>query len=203
VLEEGVAVLEGTGAARSRFPASGLHWLRGSIRLVRDDLDGALADFDRELEGSGRTLYAGEFSVAALNTRGFALMSAGRLQEAEEALHRSLAAHEEQARVHLGLAAVARCRQDADAAVAALARARDGIEQLRRGSRTVEAALMAAATLVVEQRLDGAAEMLDCFLTEAPPGAAGWSIPVDPLFKALAAVPTFRHVLRRLARRAE
>ena len=47
------------------------------------------------------------------------------------------------------------------------------------------------------------AAMLDRFLTEMPPGAAGWSIPIDPLFKALTAVPTFSHVLRRLARRAE
>ena len=60
---------------------------------------------------------------------------------------------------------------------------------------------MAAGKLVVEQRLDEAAAMLDRFLTEMPPGAAGWSIPIDPLFKALTAVPTFSHVLRRLARR--
>ena len=203
VLEEGIAVLDGTDAARSRFPASGLYWLRGSIRLTRDDPDGALADFECELHGSDSTLYASEFSVAALNSRGFALVRAARSQEAEEAFRRSLAAHQEQARVHLGLAVVAGDRQQPDSEAVALAQADDAIDQLGRGSRTVETALMAAGKMVVEQQLDEAAGMLDRFLTEMPPGAAGWSIPIDPLFHALGPIPTFSHVLDRLTRRAE
>ena len=203
VLEEDIAVLDGTDAARSRFPASGLYWLRGSIRLTRDDPDGALADFECELHGSDSTLYASEFSVAALNSRGFALVRAARSQEAEEAFRRSLAAHQEQARVHLGLAVVAGDRQQPDSEAVALAQADDAIDQLGRGSRTVETALMAAGKMVVEQQLDEAAGMLDRFLTEMPPGAAGWSIPIDPLFHALGPIPTFSHVLDRLTRRAE
>jgi len=203
VLEEGIAVLEGTDATRSRFPASGLYWLRGSIRLTRDDLDGALADFECELQGSDSTLYASEFSVAALNSRGFALVRAARPKEAEEAFRRSLAAHQEQARVHLGLAVVAGGRQQPDSEAVALAQADDAIDHLGRGSRTVEAALMAAGKMVVEQQLDEAAGMLDRFLTEMPPGAAGWSIPIDPLFRSLGQIPTFGHVLDRLTWRAE
>ena len=203
VLEEGIAVLDGTDAARSRFPANGLYWLLGSIRLTQDDLDGALADFECELHSSDSTLYAGEFSVAALNSRGFALVRAARPKEAEEAFRRSLAAHPEQARVHLGLAVVARRRQQPDSAAVALAQAHDAIDQLRRGGRTVEATLMAAAKRVVEQQFDEAAGVLDRFLIETPPNAAGWNIPIDPLFQTLIAVPSFSCVLHRLARRAE
>ena len=83
VLEEGVAVVNATGTTRSRFPASGLHWLLGSIRLVRDDVDGARSDFERELNSGKSALYAAEFSVGALNGRGFALLRGGQVQEAE------------------------------------------------------------------------------------------------------------------------
>ena len=203
LLEEGIAVLTTTEATHVRFPANGLYWLLGSIRLIRGDVDGALGDLERELNRSGSTLYANEFSVAALNSRGFALMGAGRLTEAEEAFRRSLATHREQARAHLGLAIVARRAQSTDTAAAAAARAHDAVEHLRRGTRTVEAALMAAGELVVVQRIGEAATMLDRFLTGIAPGAAGWSIPIDPLFKRPTTDTTFSHVLQRLAQRAE
>ena len=203
VLEEGIAVLEGTEATRSRFPANGLYWLLGSIRLIHDDVVGALAAFEAELHLSGSTLYASEFSVAALNGRGFALLSAGRLDEAEQALHHSLAIHREQARAHLGLVVVAHRRQHTAGATEALAQAHDATEQLRLGGRTIEAALMAAGAQVVEHRHGEAAGMLGRVLTETPTGAAGWSIPIDPLFKGLTAVAAFGQVLSRLAERAE
>ena len=203
VLEEGIAVLDGAGAERTRFPAAGLHWLLGSIRLNRGDSEGALADFERERSSGGRTLYTGEFLVAALNASGFALVRADRLEEADAAFRQSLSAHREQARVHLGLALVAQIRSEPRAAAEALAQAHDATEQLRRGSRTVEAALMTAGELVIGQRLDEAADGLARFLTEMPPGSAGWNIPIDPLFQTLTAAPAFGHVLDRLAQRAE
>lgn len=97
VINEGVAVLDMAGAARSRFPASGLHWLAGSIRLLRDDVDGALSDFSRELNREAPALYTAEFSVAALNGRGCALTRAGHTEQAEAAFRQALAANREQA----------------------------------------------------------------------------------------------------------
>jgi hypothetical protein len=57
VINEGVAVLDMADAARSRFPASDLQWLAESIRLLRDDIDGALSDFSRELNSEAAALY--------------------------------------------------------------------------------------------------------------------------------------------------
>src|SRR5262249_16992135 len=54
VLEEGVAVQDGMGPDRSRFPASGLHWMLGTIKLSRRDADGALVEFGRELASAGQ-----------------------------------------------------------------------------------------------------------------------------------------------------
>ena len=202
VLQEGVAVQEGMGEARSRFPANGLHWMLGSILLTRRDVDGALAEFERELSGAGRGLYAREFSVAALNGRGFALVGAARLEEARETFGRSLAFHDEQARAHLGLAVVGRRLQQAGATADSIARAQEAIEQLRRGGQTIEAALMEAGQRIVEQRNDEAVAMLDRFMTEMPPGPAGGTIPIEPLFGLLAESPELGRVLRRLAARA-
>jgi DNA-binding winged helix-turn-helix (wHTH) protein len=202
VLEEGIAVQEGMGGTRCRFPASGLHWMLGSILLTRRDVDGALAEFEREISGTSRALYAREFSVAALNSRGFALVSAGRLEEAREAFGRSLAGHDEQARPHLGLALIGRSLQQAGLTVDSLDRAREAIEQLRRGGQTVEAVLMAAGQRIVEERHDEAVAMLDRLTTEMPSGSTGWAIPIDPLFGQLAKSPALGPVLRRVAARA-
>jgi hypothetical protein len=110
VVNEGVAVLDMAGTARSRFPASGLQWLAGSIRLLRDDVEGALTDFSRELEHDAPGLYAAEFSVAALNGRGFAHARAGQAEQAEAAFRHALAANHEQARSHILVWCASRAR---------------------------------------------------------------------------------------------
>ena len=209
VINEGVAVLDMAGAARSRFPASGLHWLAGSIRLLRDDVDGALSDFSRELGTEAPALYAAEFAVAALNGRGFALTRAGHAEQAEAAFRHALAANREQARAHLGLAGVAGLTtpgqggRESDSAAIHLDDARDAITQLRRGGRTVEAELMTAGTAAIETRTEDAVATLERMLREAPPGAAGWSIPIEPLLEKLRSAPSFGQIRHLLARRAE
>ena len=201
VLEEGIAVLNVTGATRSRFPASGLHWLIGSIRLVRDDLDGALADFERELGGQGRALYAAEFAVAALNSRGFALVRADQTRAAQAAFEEALSINGEQARALLGLASLASGGQTDGASD--LDHVRDAVTQLRRGGRTIEAQLMAAGLAAVEAHPAVAVSTLEGLLTESPLGPAGWSIPIDPLLASLKTVPSYGRVLDDLAQRAQ
>ena len=202
VLEEGIALQQRLGEARSRFPANGLHWMLGSVLLAMGDFAGALAELAREGKDDRRTLYAREYAVAALNAQGWARLAAGDVAQADTAFRASLQLHAEQVRPHLGLALVARRRRQARAADDALGAARQSIEQLRQGGRAVEASLMAAAENMVEDRHEHAVDALESLLLQTDHGPAGWMMPIEPLFQPLASSQRFRDVLRRLAERA-
>jgi len=49
VLTRGAKAQDAQEGRPARFPASGLHWLRGLVRAARGDRRGALDEFDREL----------------------------------------------------------------------------------------------------------------------------------------------------------
>jgi DNA-binding winged helix-turn-helix (wHTH) protein len=201
-LEEGIALQQRLGAARSRFPANGLHWMLGSVLLTRGDTAGALAEFAREGSYDRRALYACEYAVAALNTQGWARLEAGDVAEAEAAFRASVQLHAEQVRPHLGLALVARRRRHAATTEDALRTARQSIERLRQGGRALEASLMTAAENVVEDRHEHAVDTLESLLLQMEHGPVGWTVPIEPIFRPLAGSPRFRGVLRRLAERA-
>ena len=202
ILDEGISLLNDSQGAHSRFPASGLFWLRGSIRLTEGDAAGALADLESEISAGTGALYAKEFSVAALNSKGFALLSTDRAPDAEQVFKTSLSTHPEQARAHLGLAEVAHGRGQTDLEARALEDALGAIVKLRQGGRRVEAALMQAGRLLAQGQPDDAVSTLDRLVSGASPEHAGWSIPVDPLFRWLADDPAFERVLRQLATQA-
>ena len=202
VLEEGIALQARLGTGRSRFPANGLHWMCGSVLLSRGDVAGALAEFERERDGGHGTLYAREYTVAALNGRGWALLESGQSSEAESVFRESLAMHADQVRPHLGLVQVARRLGQGSAADAALAAARQSIDQVRQGGRTVEASLMSAAEKTVEGRHEDAVNELESLLLRSERGPAGWLVPIEPLFRPLTASSRFGEVLQRLAERA-
>jgi DNA-binding winged helix-turn-helix (wHTH) protein len=202
VLEEGIALQARLGAARSRFPANGLHWMLGSILLARGDAAGARVAFEREGKGDHQTLYAREYAVAALNGQGWVLLDAGEPAKAEAAFRASLEAHQEQVRPHLGLALVARRHSRATAAEDALAAARHAIDELRHGGRAIEASLMAAAENTVEERHEHALDALESLLLQTEHGPAAWNVPIEPLFRPLQGSKRFSEVLRRLAERA-
>jgi DNA-binding winged helix-turn-helix (wHTH) protein len=200
VLEEGIALQARLGTGRSRFPANGLHWMCGSVLLARGDTAGALAAFNGERNDAG-TIYGREYAVAALNGRGWALLDGGDLSGAEAAFHSSLAAHADQVRPHLGLAQVARQRDDGSSATSAVAGARQSIERLRQGGRTAEASLMSAAEKLASGHAEAAVAQLEVLL-RSDHGAAGWLVPIEPLFRPLAGSSGFDGVLKRLAERA-
>jgi hypothetical protein len=74
----------------------------------------------------------------------------------------------------------------------------------RRGSfnNPVDAAIFDAAQLVFAGAHDEAARMIDGAVTAAPPGNAGWLIPLEPLLNVSAAAPAWAPVLARLRTRA-
>jgi DNA-binding winged helix-turn-helix (wHTH) protein len=190
------------GRAHLRFPANGLHWMRGLICLRRGDAQGAIAEFGLEIDSGRHQLYGTEYAIAAINAHALALLHLGEPALAREMFQRALELSDDQARARLGLAqSLLRLNAAAEAAQE-LVRAREQIAELVHGTRTTHAALMSAAELVVRNQLDEAVQTLSCLLAKAPPGSAGWSIPIDPFFAPLRSLPTFETLLATLSARA-
>lgn len=203
VVREGVVIQDRQADRRERFPARGLHWLLALIRLAKGDVDEALRECDAERTSHSDQLYAREFSVAALNAKGLALLARGDAAAAVGIFRDVVASHPDHARSHAGLAlALRRDGHEADAEHA-LAQARAGAEQLRRGGRMQEAMLVSAFDLVMHDRFTDAIAAFDILLVQAPPGFTGWTIPIEPCFFPLRELPAFRAVLRTLADRAK
>ncbi len=201
VLREGAAIEARLGDGERRFPANGLHWMLGAIALSQGDSATAVAECDRELAGAGRSLYAREFSVAALNVRGFALLMDRDVDQAAETFQQSLAIDAEQVRPHIGLIQVARVRGQTGQSSEEHALAERAVTHLHRGGRAVEALIMEAALHVVESHQSRALATLVRVFEEAAPWA-GWSIPIDPLFSSLRPLPEYESISRTLASRA-
>jgi len=62
--------------------------------------------------------------------------------------------------------------------------------------------MAAAFCQIVAGDRTGTIETLGQLLSSAPPGAAGWTLPVEPLLAPLRTDPAFQIVLARLAERA-
>lgn len=202
VLREGVVVQDRQVGRRERFPARGLRWLLGLTRLARGATKDAIAEFEREIAGGGSRLYAREFGIAALNGWGQALLAAGDAAGAVDRFRRALDLYDEHARSLVGLAAALTAQGLRAEAEPVGERARAAIEELRRGGRVAEAALADAFFRVTEGRRADAVPVLDRLLAGAPPGFAGWTIPVEPWTAPLRAEPAFQQVLERLKQRA-
>jgi DNA-binding winged helix-turn-helix (wHTH) protein/tetratricopeptide (TPR) repeat protein len=186
----------------NRFPGRGLHWLLGMTRLAAGDDETARAEFDRELATTGRGLLAEEFTMDAYVGHGFARLASGDATGAADMFRGALRRFPEHARSLIGLAAAdRRCglMTSADQAAAAAERA---IAALSGPGGMLEAAM----TRAIAQSLAGATTEAIATLTQilafAPPGFAGWTMPVEPAFAPLRTHPAFQGVLAKLADRA-
>jgi hypothetical protein len=56
--------------------------------------------------------------------------------------------------------------------------------------------------LAATGQADAAGAVLSKLFESAPPGFAGWTVPIDPLFVQLQGTPAFAAALERLAERA-
>jgi DNA-binding winged helix-turn-helix (wHTH) protein len=202
VLLEGVDVEDRQIARGERFPALGLHWLLGLVRLAQDDVVRAGREFDRELElAHPDRLYGREYAMEASLGLGFAWLRTGKPDEASEAFVRARDLYPAYVPTHLGQLEALRAAGDSAEAALLLDEADRAVSQLI-ARRAIEGAIARAQLLVARGACDEALRALRELLSEAPPGFAGWSLAIDPLFRPLHSRTEFGAILRRLADRA-
>jgi DNA-binding winged helix-turn-helix (wHTH) protein len=191
-LAAGIAGQGGHGAGPSRFSGVALHWLLGLIHLNAGDDDRALEEFERELsfEGSGH-LYARECCANTWYAIGSLRLRQGRLPEARDAFGCAL----ERVRIH----ALARAGLTAAASPGAPPAPTDGPASVR---DSMTAAMVGAVRLVLAGAHHDAVRQLDGALAAAPPGNAGWTIPIEPLLNVRQTAAVWTPVLARLRTRA-
>jgi DNA-binding winged helix-turn-helix (wHTH) protein len=171
------------------LPAVGFHWLRGMILATRGDRAGALACFAEEIEaGSSGHVYAKEFIVNAHVAAGF-LHLAEKNTAAASASFAEASGHP---KAIVGMAAIEGASDAVEKAIA----------DLTRSERHTEAALVAAGAQAARGEIDQAVATLDRLLTSAPPGPAGWIIPIDPMLAAIHENRGKQALFARLAARA-
>ena len=199
VLRQGAAVQD---HQIGRYPALGLHWLLGLVRLAQHAPEDAVQEFDRELADADESrLYRREYAVEAHCGRGSALLDMQRTEQAIHAFRQALEIDADHVPARLALGRVPGGNAEHPAADPELARV-DEILSVMASTRPIDAALMRARALVALSRPDEAVQQLEQLLTDAPAGFAGWVIPIDPLFRPLLGHKPFARVLARLAKRA-
>jgi TolB-like protein/Tfp pilus assembly protein PilF len=193
LLRHGAAIQDRQIGRGERYPALGLHWLLGLVRLAQDDVEDALAEFERERElAEAHRLYGREYAMDATIGRGAALLRARRRDEAIATFRDALALFPNHPLAHLGLAVAGHAGfEPVESALAILDR-----------TKPIEAALVRAQVLAVRGYGPEAAGLLAGAISDAPPGFTGWSVPVEPFLLQIADRTVFTAVFSLLADRA-
>jgi DNA-binding winged helix-turn-helix (wHTH) protein len=193
VLQHGTAVQDRQVARGERYPALGLHWLLGLVLLAQDDAGEALEEFARECAlAEPHRLYGREYAMYARLGRGSALARAGHTRDAAAAFDDALSLYPDHPLALIGAAV---------ATGTSLARVETVVDDMMR-SKPVQARIARGALLAAQGDASGAAAALDAVLADAPPGFAGWQIPVLPFLRDIAGTPAIKAVYARLADRA-
>jgi tetratricopeptide (TPR) repeat protein len=202
LLRHGAAVQDRQIARGGRYPALGLHWLLGLVRLANEDVEEALAEFERETAfAEPHRLYGLEFQMHAATGRAAAFMRAGRLDNAIASFHEALSLYQDNAPALLGLADALRAAGKPAEAESWLTRAQSALRTLQ-GARPVYAATVKAESFAVQGDAAASASLLLASLKDSPPGFACWTLPIEPAFRQVIGLPAFAPVLQELATRA-
>jgi DNA-binding winged helix-turn-helix (wHTH) protein/tetratricopeptide (TPR) repeat protein len=202
VLREGTIGQDRQANVRQRFPAKGLHWMLGLVRLAQGHPEEARAEFESEVATGATQLYAAEFNMNAYDGAGFVALQAGDHARAGAFFERALELYPEHARSLIGLGAARTAEGDRHGADAAFGRAAEAREALRRGGRGSEALLADAFQHAVVGRPAEAMDVLQRLVERPELPFTGWTIPVEPLLVPLRRRPDFEAVAARLAENA-
>jgi DNA-binding winged helix-turn-helix (wHTH) protein/tetratricopeptide (TPR) repeat protein len=202
ILRQGIAVQQRASERSVRFPASGLHWLLGLIRLAEGDIGHARQEFDRELAWRGSQMYAAEYAMNSHDGHGFACLVSDDAAGAATMFGKALGIFPDHARSLVGLALARRQGGDDASARQALEHAWRAIAELRTSARLAEAAMATASAHAAAGGHEEAIATLARLVDEAPPGFAGWTMPIEPLLTGLRDTGAWGTVLARLGARA-
>jgi DNA-binding winged helix-turn-helix (wHTH) protein/tetratricopeptide (TPR) repeat protein len=202
VLREGTIVQDRQADLRQRYPARGLHWLLGLVRLAQGDVQEAEAEFSKERAFGTEQLYGAEFVMNACDGTGFARLRAGDHEGAAKAFEQALKTFPDHARSLVGLGAALRAAGKSKQADTAFTRASGAIDALRRGGRSTEATLAHAFRHATAGAADDAIVCLRSLLEKSDLPFSGWTIPIEPLLDPLRGSRPFQDVLDALAARA-
>ena len=202
VLREGTIVQDRQAHLKQRYPAKGLHWLLGLVRLARGDAAEALLEFDREIASGAGQLYAPEFAMNAHDGAGFAHLATGDADAAASRFRRALELFPDHARSLVGLGAALRRDGDRRGRRRGVQprHDRDRIAPPRRAERRSRDRRGVPAR--VRDKRDEAVLVLHRLLDKAESSFTGWTIPVEPLLDRLRGTAAFAGVLSKLAERA-
>jgi adenylate cyclase len=202
VLREGTIVQDRQANLKQRYPAKGLHWLLGLVRLARGDVAEAHTEFEREIASGPGQLYAPEFAMNAHDGAGFASLRSGDGRAAAVQFRRALALFPEHARSLVGLGAALTASSDTAGAEAAFAGAETCIASLRRGGRGSEATLAEALHQAARGEDEAALHALHELLDRADLPFTGWTIPIEPLLDRVRQLRGYKRIAEVLAERA-
>lgn len=183
----------GTATSLARFNSVALHWLMGLLRLARGDEEAALDCFERELAAAdGGQLYARECAANTWYAIGVIRLGQGRSSDATAAFVEATTRVTAHPLATVALAAAGRPPS----------RATHERQSAASSRSAVDVAMVLAAAAALLGRHAEAAALLDSALAEAPPGNAGWLIPIEPLLNPSARPDAWSRVLARLKNRA-
>ena len=202
VLREGTIVQDRQADQRQRYPARGLHWLLGLVRLAQGDTVEADAEFARERQFGTAQLYGAEFLMNAWDGAGFSSLIAGDHAAAARHFAEALALFPDHARSLVGLGAALRAGKKSKDADTAFGKAQTAIDALRRGGRSSEATLAHALLHATSGRPAESLQCLRTLLEKSDLPFSGWTIPIEPLLRPLHETPDFQAILQTLATRA-
>jgi DNA-binding winged helix-turn-helix (wHTH) protein/Tfp pilus assembly protein PilF len=182
VLRHGAAIQDRQIGRGERYPALGLHWLLGLVRLAQDDTREAIEEFDRERAlAAAHRLYGREYTMHAHLGHGAALLRTGRRAEAAQSFKAALTHY-----------------PDHPLAQAALAAAQDTPFDV---AKIGDPLMRALANAALGQANETAA-LLQSTLDTAPPGFTGWWLPAEPFLRQHIDNASLRGVIKHLSDRA-
>jgi DNA-binding winged helix-turn-helix (wHTH) protein/tetratricopeptide (TPR) repeat protein len=182
VLRHGAAIQDRQIGRGERYPALGLHWLLGLVRLAQDDSAEASDEFDRERAlAQPHRLYGREYTMQAHLAHGAAMLRSEKREEAIQCFKSALALYPSQPLAHLGVALATGATFDPS---------------------SVAEPLMRGVALAALGRTEEAEATLLAYLDQAPPGFSGWWLPLEPFVRQDTEKPALTAVLSRLAQRA-
>jgi cytochrome c-type biogenesis protein CcmH/NrfG len=124
-----------------------------------------------------------------------------RMDDAAESFERALQLYPDHAPSNLGLLLVARARGSREH-VNRLTRRLHEIQSALEAGRPVRATILGSQILAADARFDDACAALCSLLDAAPPGHAGWTVPIDPFLSEALQQEAFAAVTSKLAERA-